>query len=222
MANSYSRMSTHTKCGLKYRFAYVDQIAIDKTGQEMGPALVRGNRLHDSVEGFYLGTCELDPDLVFHAQWLSSMKDLYDCKPELKWGITEDWEACDFDSEDAYIRGIWDLAVFPTTTNQPLDIKEWKSGKIYPEHGDQRYLYSMAALITYPEYPKVKTDTVYFDQKESRFEEWGPERLPSMKAHFTTKIKLMGMEQTWIPNPGFHCKWCDFSKANGGPCAFGG
>ena len=216
-AISYSRMSTHKKCGLKYRYAYIDKIKIDRG--EPGPALVRGNMMHDSIEN-HIGKDEpLHEELVFWAQWLNSLKSAYTCLPESTWGITKDWEPCEFDSEDAFLRGIWDLKVLPV--DDTLEIFEWKTGKVYDEHKDQRYLYAFAGLLHHPEVKNVRVTTVYLDQKKQEADMWSTENLMSMKGHYKAKVMLMGMDQTWIPNPNWTCRWCDFRKSNRGLCSFG-
>ena len=122
-AISYSRYSTHKKCGLKYKFAYIDKIEVDRG--EPGPALVRGNRLHDNAEEYMLGKiAQLDPELEFYAQWLHGLRENYTCHPELKWGITEDWEHCGFDHPNAWLRGIFDLLIDPPEEGEQLEIME--------------------------------------------------------------------------------------------------
>ena len=219
-AISYSRMTTHGKCGLKYKWSYVDKVPVDRG--EPGPALLRGTKLHDSAEHYVLGKIpQVDPELEFYAQWLHGLKENYDCKPEFQWGLTRDFEPCDFDSPDAYIRGIFDLAVMSCTEeNGEGDIFEYKTGKIYDDHKLQREFYAIPAMLHF-DWPTVKVSTVYFDQKKTHEETWTRDDIPAIKAKLDSKIHLMGLAGSWIPNPSWMCRFCDFSKDKGGPCNFG-
>lgn len=218
MATSYSRWATHQKCGLKYKFAYVDKIKVDRG--EPAPAMVRGSRLHDSAEGYVLGTGELDPELSHFAQWLFNLRENYICHPERKWAYDLEGNACEFDDEQAFLRGIWDLVVEPAEWVEPLDVMEYKTGKIYPDHKKQRYLYGLAGLIHFPEAERVRVRTVYFDKKTFHEESWSREELPTMLNDWKNWVDLMEMENTWIPNPSWLCKYCEFSRNKGGPCKF--
>ena len=218
MAVSYSRWTTHKQCGLKYRFQYVDKIAVDRG--EPSPALERGNRLHDNAENYVLGNCEIDPDLAHVAQRLFFMKENFDCSPEQSWGF--DWEqnALDFDDESAELRGLWDLLVKHKESGGPPSIFEYKTGKVYDDHKHQRHLYGLAALIHFPEVPHVEVITLYFDQKKEHSETFTREQVPAMLAEWKSRVEMMNLDGTWIPNPSWLCRYCDFSKDNGGPCRF--
>ena len=218
MATSYSRWSTHQKCGLKYKFAYQDKIQVDRGPP--APAMLRGTRLHDSAEAYVLGATDLDPELEYFAKWLHGLRENYVCHPERKWAFDVEGNICDFDAEEGFLRGVWDLLVEPESWEQPLDVMEYKSGKIYDGHKHQRHLYGLAGLLHFPEAESVRVRTVYFDKQTFHEETWTRKQVSEMLEKWENWVNLMYMENTWIPNPSWSCKYCEFSRNSGGPCRF--
>lgn len=221
MPYSHSRIETHTNCGAKYAFAYVHKVPVEK--QETSPAVERGLRLHNDIEAFFKDpTYVLSPELSFWGQWLNSLRSNYECTPEVEWALDLSWNPCAFSSPDAYIRGLYDLMVIDKSDPDTIYIKEWKTGKIYPEpHRNQRKMYALGILCSNPEVKKVRVMSVYLDQEKHEEDIFTQSQISMIKDELRTKTILMELESTWIPNPGWRCRFCDFAKGNGGPCKFG-
>ena len=218
MPISYSRYGTHLKCGFKYDLTYIQKIKT--TPQPPSPAMERGSLLHNSAEDYVLGKIpELHPELKPYGQWLHSLRENYDCKPELKWGITLDWQFTEFDDDQAMARGIWDLLI--KTPEPELSIKEYKTGKVYQEHSEQRELYAMAGLVMFPEYDSAECETVYFDKVTSEATTVTREQLPALKEKWEQRFHMMGLKESWIPNPNWTCRYCEHARDQGGICRFG-
>ncbi len=229
---SYSQFISHSKCG--YQFAANKVWKHEVKPEDPGPALVRGNEVHDSIENFFKGSDHLHPDLVNYKQWMWGLRQDYDCYPEYKWAFRIDmndtWTAVDFNDPSATWRGLFDLKLIPKRkVDRDIDIQEWKTGRIYPDHKWQRRLYNTASIEDEPGYDNYQVTTVYFDQKKNvpMMYPGGRGSKDSFDAHklakagWRHKATFMDCPDTYIPNPGAHCRWCPHSRFKGGQCPVG-
>jgi len=218
MRLSYSGWSTHNKCPAQYKYSYIDKLPRG----EMGDAAKRGTEIHDGVEAFLTGATDGPPMQVRHTygQWLDGLRRGRKLHPELKWAVTPQWQLTDFDNTEAAWRGVMDLYVNPTESSIGLDIYEWKTGQIYPEHALQAELYGTIGLTMLPEIPCVTVTNVYFDKKKNVVREYKREDEQGLRALWNRRSKDVARDTDHSPNPGMYCRWCDFSRAKGGPCQF--
>ncbi len=216
---SYSRLATFAKCPAKFKFNYIDKVKVEFIVSE---AMERGSEIHNSLEAFMNGHSEhLHPDIHEHyGQFFFSLRETYDCQPEYKWGIDMDMAPCGYDHPDVMVRGFMDLRFVPK--EERVQVFEYKTGKIYPEHTHQQRLYGTATLIELPDQKGVDVTAVYLDQKQNK-KIYYP---ASMLGEYTSmlKMEIETIENTpldeFIPKPQWACKWCQFSKQNRGPCQF--
>lgn len=217
MRHSYSSFSTYKQCPAKYRYSYLDKLP----RSPMGPGAERGTRIHDSVDKFMQGKAEeLDPEIhTQYGMWLYGIRTNYICEPEALFVIDRDWNFVEDGSEYAYVKGFMDLHTYKEDVE--VNIYEWKTGKIYDEHEDQRFLYGTISLLMHPWADSVRVHGVYFDQKRSPASNgYSRDDLPFMIKEWDKRFKKMETDKHYSPNPSFKCKWCDFSKSKGGPCQF--
>lgn len=216
MAFSYSRYMTFKKCPLKYKFSYIDGLRPPFTES---PAMARGTEIHQSIEDFLNGESEeLHPDIhEFYGQYFNSIRE-DDVFPELPFSYNWEWNVCDFDSPDCMVRGFFDTIHLYNGVN----VLEYKTGKIYPEHVYQRTLYGIAARLAFPEGGPVSVTTMYLDQRKNKggvvFDNMVEEAMPAWKNNFQRIIDTA--PEDMVANPHFGCKWCEFSRKKGGPCQF--
>lgn len=217
MAYSYSRINTFFQCKAKYNWSYID---VQDIPFVPSPAMERGTEVHNSVEGFLRGHTEhLHPDIHKHyGQFFLGLRENYSVMPEHRWALDWNWEVCQYGDHNAMIRGFMDLKIVPHEDN--LQIYEFKTGKIYPDHDQQKLLYGTAGLCEHPEYEQVDVTGVYFDLKQNRAITYPMEMLPEYKGVFNRQIAEIEACEDFIPEPSYSCRWCRFSKTNGGPCAF--
>jgi hypothetical protein len=187
----------------------------------MYPAAQRGTDVHDSIEQFMHGKVDqLHPEIHSkYGQMLTSLRAQYThLGPEERWAVDENWEEVPYKSDKAWIRGFLDLGA---QTKTVFDIYEWKTGRLYDSHVDQRFLYGTIGLTLWHEYSQVKVTGVYFDQKGIREGEvYERARLQWMQDEWKRRLARIEEEQRHDPNPTYLCRYCDFSKENGGPCQF--
>jgi CRISPR/Cas system-associated exonuclease Cas4 (RecB family) len=214
MRHSYSSWSTYKQCPAKFKFSYIDKLPRGA----VHPNAKRGTEIHKSVEDFINGSqpmlhAEINSE---YGHWITSLKNNSECLPEPMWLINSDWEL--IDNEDrAWAKGFFDLQA---VSEDKVEIYEWKTGKIYDEHIEQRFLYGLIALLKFPKYNTITVTNVYFDQKKKVAQEFKRENVNFMKDTWAKRFKKVESEQQFPPNPQFLCRYCSFSKQNGGPCQF--
>ena len=220
-AVSHSRMSLYKKCPASYEWQYV---LGHKQPFVPGSAASRGLDIHQSIENWYLGTGDLSEEIPpkMVAKLQPTYADLQEEKctahPEYEFAVNKDWEPCGFEDEEAVLRGYMDNVFL---YKDKCIIHEYKTGREYPEHEDQKLLYGMIALTLWHQYVEVLVEGIYLDLKKVV-----PTRV--------TRTFLKKMQGVWerdigklaIPiypaRPGMHCRWCPkSSKKEGGECLLG-
>ena len=216
-AISYSGLTMFEKCPRSFHLKYI--VKHPEPEFVSSPAMLRGTKLHNAAENYVRQElAELPKELKEKQGFFDRIVTLGTAQPELEFNLTEDWQSIPFEQkEDGFIRGIIDL-VLPQ--GNVLEIMEYKTGRVYDTHADQRALYSLAGLILYPEAEVVRTTTVYFDlggaDKTTTVERCNLETIKWSWTRRVNKTKPVG--QAYPMRPGKQCNWCNFSKKKGGPC----
>ncbi len=214
---SHSRINTFKKCKAKYKFAYIDKVEVNR---EYSPAMERGTKVHKSLEMFMQkGTELLHPDIHKHyGQFFFGIRENYTVQPEAKWAFTWDWKPCDYDDKDCMIRGFMDLKFVPE--DEAIQVFEYKTGKKYEDHADQRFVYGLAALLQHPDKEGVDVTTIYLDGKFNDKVHYAASMLDNYKFFMKEDIDAIENCEDFIPEPQFGCRWCPYRRTNGGPCQF--
>ena len=215
--DSYSRNATAKQRPAKFYWSYIERVEVPR---EPSPAMERGSEIHNSLEAFMQGHSEmLHPDIHEHyGQFFFSIRENYTVQPEARWAFNWQWEPCDYDDVHCMVRGFMDLKFVPE--NENIQIYEYKTGKIYPEHRHQFCLYGTAALIQHPDKQGVDVTGVYVDQKKNDKIYYPASMLGEYKPMFKKEFREIEDCEDFIPKPQFACRWCQFRKENGGPCQF--
>ena len=213
---SYSKYSTYEDCPKKYWYRYKENVPSTKPDS---PAATRGSDLHEQAENYLLNKVPIyPPDLQrvsAHAMLLKAKQ----AQPELKLGVTEAWEPCDFKDSNAYFRAIFDV-FYKDDEQKIVHIQDWKSGQVYPHHDTQMAYYVATAAAYYPDY-EFQTRLIYIDQgivtkpKITR-----PERVKPIRLLLDAGIKQAEDDQIFPTRAGPICRFCDYSKKYNGPCTF--
>lgn len=211
---SLSSLGTYEKCAAKYNFRY--NLGLK---DPPGPAASRGIVKHKAMEDFISGASTILPtDLALYHGLLTSIK-MVDGQvlPEVKLALNEKWEPCDFNAPDVWWRGVLDLLVVEPDRGTLYD---WKTGKIYDDHDDQKDLYSIAALSHHQHLYEIRAIHVYLDLGKNREKTIHRDQLPPMREKFNARVAKLRSEVQFPANPSFMCKYCSFSRSNGGTCKF--
>jgi hypothetical protein len=135
----------------------------------------------------------------------------------MEFALTKDWEATEFDADDAYVRGFMDnVFVYPDR----LCIHEYKTGQEYDDHADQKALYAMIAMLLFPDHNSVEIKGMYIDKQKEVVNTYSRALLHSMKYHWKREIDKLSVP-IYPTRPGGHCRWCPKSNKGGGPCPLG-
>ena len=221
MVYSYSSVATFRQCPAKFNYAYNLKVKVDK--QPPSPAMERGSRIHDSIEAYLLKTNEfMHPDIhANYGQWMMGIRESgAEVLPEFKWGITWEMKPCAYDDPACMIHGFVDLLVIPEDENANLDLYEWKTGGIYPEHVTQIHKYSVAMMCHYPERPGVDAMVTYLDKQDYKAVHYPKTMMFEYKPMLRSEIGNIADATRFPTMPSFKCRWCQFSRDNGGPCKF--
>lgn len=209
---SLSSLGTYEKCGLKYRFRYVEKIPEQRSTQAN-----RGVDNHAIVEGYLNGNISDLPDnLSFYKAFLEGLKQ-YEIYPEHRISLTRQWTPTTWGAENAWFRGILDLKL---RKGDEAIVYDWKTGKIYPDHDDQKSIYSLATFSENPSLLRVRAVHVYFDLNKNREQTFDRGEVHQLRKHWEDRVAKLEQDPQYIANPGFHCRYCSYRRENGGPCNF--
>lgn len=134
---------------------------------------------------------------------------------EQKWAINENFEPCDFFSDDAMVRGVIDLAML--TQKGYVIIIDHKSGKKKPvtKFALQLDTYIVMAHAHYPDCKGVQAALHFVKHQDIVWDELrSPNHIvdvlqPWLKGHLS---KAAGNVAERAPNTGWWCNWCDFKS----------
>lgn len=217
---SLSSLGTYERCGLKYKLKYVEKIPEIRSSKAN-----RGVDNHAIVEGFLKGTVQALPDeLSFYHSFLTGLRD-YEIYPEHRISLRRDWTPTSWGANDSWYRGVLDLKLIKSTQEKEgladeIVVYDWKTGKIYPDHDDQKSLYSLAVFSENPSVRSVRAVHVYFDLNSNREKTFHRGEVHELRKQWEDRIAKLEQDPQFIPNPGYHCRFCSYSREKGGPCAF--
>jgi len=209
---SYSRYSTWKKCPAKLKF----QHEFPKPRETEGAAH-RGTLMHAVLENYLIGdTNELTDELEYYRGYLDKLRE-YKAIPEMPIALTSDWKPTEWDNENRWWRGVLDVVVMAP---EEAIIIDWKSGQEYKDHRDQREIYAATYGAVDDSRPYIKVIHTYLDKKLNTFTLFHRDDLPALREDWEHRIEEMFNDKAFVPNPGFHCRYCPYSRDAGGPCRF--
>lgn len=210
---SLSSLGVFEKCHFKYKLQYIDKLPVPR-----GAAASRGVENHKLFEDRVKGDLAALP--LEYNYYEGLCKEIIDKKGEAEYKVSfnRQWQPVEWNADDVWFRGILDVYV-PAEVAWVID---WKTGKIYPDHDDQKHLYSTAILSQYDHVQRVRAEHVYVDLGKRREKTFDRAELLGMQKHWEVRAGFLELTppEDMIPSPGMHCRWCPFSAKVGGPCRF--
>lgn len=221
---SYSVYTSYMKCPMSILFEKVMRIRIM---EPPNPHFEKGNRIHKFAEN-YISTAGKAPTIIPE---LKSVKERLSAFRKMKaiveqdWAFTSKYLPTSWFGNEAWLRIKVDVCA--VTKAPPLvQITDWKSGKVYDEHKQQRSLYALGGLQLVElgllaggaKDTKVVAEHLYTDTTQSATEEYRLKDLNPLKREWATRIKQMMSDTKYPAKTGFHCRYCKFRKSAGGPC----
>jgi len=211
---SYSKLSTFEKCALQAKFRYIDKLPTPKSVKAQ-----RGTDIHQTIEDYLLGKAETFHESLWRMNDVLRMVRSKSPLVEGKMAFSRGFETMvDWKSGDAWFRMVLDAA-YPE--GAAVIIPEWKSGKMYDDHTEQRKLYAIGGLAQWPDKESAMVTTYYTDlgRKVTAQVDRGQRIL--LVGQFTERVERMENEKHFAPRPGNYCRWCGYSRYQGGPCRVG-
>ncbi len=211
---SLSSIGTYEKCAYQYKLRYIDKLSTPQRSD----AANRGVNAHAEIEAYIKKDIEkLGEELERHTTLLQGLRDDQSALAEYKVAFDKDWNKVEWDDKNVWYRGIFDLK---TRKGDEVTVYDWKTGKIYDEHDDQKSLYSLAAFAEDPAVRWVRAIHVYLDLGKQRARAYSRDEMHQLRELWESRVRKLEEETEWLPNPSFKCRYCPFSKAQGGPCRF--
>jgi hypothetical protein len=232
---SFSRWDCYNKCPAQANFKFNL-----KMKEPSSPALERGTALHSLAENWLRGPKigrgsvggSLPEELKLIAKPLRDFKKR-GAVPEAEFCFDKDWKPVDWFSREAWCRVKADVTIAPVINSKKtpiVEVHDFKSGGkkgeldfvCHPEYELQLDLYSLAGLLSYPTAEKVESSLVFIDHGVvvPNPNVYTQKDVPTLKKDWEKRVKKMLTDEKYTPNPGNACRWCTFSKAKGGMCAY--
>lgn len=211
---SFSSITTFEKCARKFHRTRVLKDVEDKAG----PEAQYGLDFHTAAEQFIRDDVQM-PGRFRHMEPLaSSLKNLPGDKyVELKVAVKRDEDGkavpAGFFDEDAWYRGIIDVAIVNGVNGRMVD---WKTGK-NSAYADMRQLDMMAGalFVLFPELETIKSALIYVIAGDLIPKEHYWEKTEEYLGVFNGQLAQLAVaEQTgvWNPKPSGLCNgWCPVS-----------
>ena len=209
---SLSQYNLYKKCPTAFKFRVVERRA-----DPVGPAAARGTDIHAQLEG-YLATGNWSGNIREFTRKKAEQMRGETYAPEMKIALNSEWKPVEWKDPTAWVRGVID-AFFCST--EEIKMGEWKTGKVYDDHVNQRRLYLALALSMFPGVQKATIETIYADQDHAQSSELDRSGLEAEQKYWREAVVPMLTDTFFSPRPGGHCRWCAFSKDKGGPCIAG-
>jgi len=215
ITSSYSGIMMYENCPSSYKRRYVTKEAVPVGEIDPSSPRGRGLRLHNEIENYLNGEQSLSHEMLRFREFLDALLE-HDTQPEVQWSFDREWNEVPFeDKENGMLRGILDCI---TRRSHVVEVYEWKTGREYPDHASQRVLYGLAALLLHPGVDKCIVTTLYLDSGNKPLTELTRDQMMSYKWIWERKVNQCQPPQPYHMRPNWKCKFCDFSRRNGGKC----
>lgn len=209
---THSRLRDFETCKFQFRLRH-----IDKRMEGSSPALERGSRIHEQIEGYLNGWIPKLPEEVRLRRELANLKK---SKPiiEQLWAhddkyapLKDQWD------KSAYVRAKLDALHI---TDDRARVIDFKTGRVYPANDDQVRFYGMLGLMR-SERDLAQLELWYVDHDLIKTcEPVVRKDIPALQKDFTRRATIMYSAVKFPAEPGLHCRNCPYRRTSGGPCEF--
>jgi hypothetical protein len=226
---SFSRWAAYEECPAKAKYKF-----IDKLPEPQGEALARGEALHTLCEHYLRGIKKTVPKDVTKIS--TELKDFRKrgALPEAEFAFNREWQPVSWFDRSAWCRVKADVTIPPLLDDEPptVEVHDFKSGAkldaktdtvVYKsEYPLQTELYSLAGLLTYQAAEQARSSLVFIDHGRTVVSEevFTQKDVKDLKKRWEMRTKKMLADTVFKPKPGNGCRWCNFSRSKGGPCAY--
>jgi RecB family exonuclease len=218
VAWSFSSWEQHTMCPLRYKLERIDKLPVPAV-----PAFARGTAVHDAIAAYLTKQSDALPADVKSPYQQKLYGEIREFIPapmvEQKWAFTSEWRNTGWTRPDTWLRAVCDVAVM--YDDGGLEVIDHKTGKPRSESDDQMELFALASRARFPQVRDVTTRLVYVDAATETTRRWTAHELVALRAKWAARATVVLQDREWLPRPNEKCRWCPFSKSEGGPCRYG-
>jgi len=223
---SYSAWQLYNECPYKYKCKNILKIPIPEA--EEPPAFIRGRKVHKDAEDFALGIIKKIPSSIklLKKSYAALKREATELLIEKQWAYNKRWQRVEkYFGSDVWFRAKIDIAAYFKPHKVAL-IADIKTGKIKTENLEQAELYVPTAFEVFPDAEVVFAELWFSDhgiivsEGKLKPKEYTIEDCTTIKEKWNDRIADMFRDKRYLPTPGVYCKWCNYSKAKGGPCEY--
>lgn len=228
---SFSGLMLFEQCGFKYAAQYLKhrveaELSVGLPPRTFHPAATRGTELHAAIDKHLTEGAPLPNELKYWAPAFHEIKS-YHIKSEHRIAVRKDWTVCGWTDPDVWCRAILDLLA--QKPQNLMAVYDWKTGKQYDEHYDQKEHYALMTIAEHPALSMVRAVHVYLDYPNTQptVREYTPIDLVARRIIWTERANKLeaatndpDLLRAFPMQPNKFCKWCDLRRSAGGPCKF--
>lgn len=209
----FSKLDVFRACKAKFKFQFIDKIPSDGS-----PAMERGQKMHENIEGYLNGwETELIPENAAWKEALDALKQK-DFKAEQALGFDSSWNKLpDWFSKATWLRVKMDASYKEGAKGKAID---FKSGKYRIPSTEQIELYAIGLHAANPELEEVSAEFWFIDTGEVYEKAYTRAELLALRKKYEGYAGSMYNEAAWNPEPSRECRWCPYSKTKGGKCKY--
>ena len=214
---SYSRLKQYRTCPRQSKLAVIDKLPRSGTP---GPALVRGGEAHTYLQSVTTGIAKPNRrEFRWATKQLLEIVGYHEFDVERQWAVTRRWEEAEWYARNTWLRVVIDFVAYDGDTR--MMVVDHKTGKVREEETlEQLSLYALVTLVIFPKLEEVVAAAWFVDHELEIKATWERKQLPELKKYWLYESKKLLADRSFAPSPSNVCRWCDFSKAKGGPCEY--
>lgn len=216
IAWSYSRYAVYDECAARFKYKFLDKLPEPPPG----PALARGSHIHDLADKWVNRKIKkLPPELKLYAREFDELR----AEPgwsEVMWQFDKNWWYLeDKWSKEIYVRVKTDRVV--ALEQNVIRVIDYKTGRVKDRgYEEQLKLYAAGAVSAFDDVDVVETELWYLDHHVTTRGKFTQAQALAAQRDWDKRVKKLQSDKVYKPTPGNHCRWCPYSKKEGGPCKF--
>lgn len=219
---SDSKYDAYKSCLRKFYYKYLAKVKVTVSAS---PAMERGIKIHKLGEDYLNGLIEeVPPEYAAFSDQLIALRES-DATAETDIGVTSKWDRSSMFARDVWLRGKVDAILCPKRVCTVID---FKTGKVYEDKAKSQADNYAAMVPSHIDGPitSVVVKFWYLDQAEDAIYKYPKAEIAAVRKQLVEKYRRAdkylissGEKMSCYPcNKTFLCKYCDYSKYNGGSC----
>lgn len=217
---SFSRWNTWRKCARRAYYKIVKGLK-----EPSGPAAERGDLIHKNIEAVLKSKKLVVSDLhseinTTKTRRLVQVLHQMHSFAEIELAFDSSWKRTGWFDKNTWCRIKIDVLAFK---GKLAGVTDWKTGKYKPGHESyelQMELYGVGVMAGYPKVEEVETRLQFLDHNKSEVEVYTRAQFEDLKKTWEGRVQPMLDDRKFLPQPSSDCRYCPFSKANGGDCRY--